>query len=293
MSSVHEPDPHDYHRDFEVRPLVEEIARHLHVQRLHTDLRVSYFYEMFHELDEYPPIATLEDSLAGKPGLNVVVVARRTDGRATIEPEVHAQLTQMSQRAPAPVEHLEAIFDFARDATARYPLTIPSGELLQHAGWASLEPLRRAPSVLVYSGQPSVRSGAAALDRWLRTAGSAAPAIEPIGPGTDRVCHRGTHAVCVLFIDAPVTAADLLQLIGCCRDYGMVYIERSGAGQVVEIGDREREALAAIPVLSQTCGARDALRGLISHSADALPPSWRNHSGARAEISPLAATRMP
>ncbi len=267
-ATVQEPEAHDYHRDFEFAELVESVASELHVERLHTDLRVSYFYEMFDDLGDYTRIAELENTLSEHPGLNIVVVARNAESGAGVGPGARATVDALSERSPIPLEHFCALFDFT-DAMAEQhlPCLHFDAAAYQRSGWLYLaEAIQRADRVLISSDLENfVAETAAALGLVadVRILNGAIPraqrrtVFKSIRAAAVQPAHHRSMDMCLIQINGLTTSRELRTVSECCRHYGLIHLE-SGRHAAMIADAEDENWLQTTPYV---CATRDRSTG--------------------------------
>lgn len=104
---------HGYHRTFNFRDFTEEIGRYFRVIDSHTELAVSCFYDMLTNPDTKKILESLENTLIGHPGQNVVTVA--TKGYLTgVDDVVKEKISQTDKSITVDSNHFPILYKFAK-----------------------------------------------------------------------------------------------------------------------------------------------------------------------------------
>lgn len=218
--AVIEPEEHEYHTDLDSETAVAMFSKHFWVASLFTSQAVSYFYDMLFEPHLRPALADLEDSINGYPGLNLILVCRKSAkcGASLVAQETLASLRQVADKLPAetPLRSLCAFYDavvaqeaapiFLRDVVSnpeRWPeLGLTSKAFIARDAMA-LNPNFQADVLPCISGDNT---------DWQVLDSSASLSFEDFG----RFDH--VRIVC----DDAITADEIAQAASRCRDHGVV-----------------------------------------------------------------------
>lgn len=258
---VAEPEAHDYHHDFTLSSLAAALADHFHVYGVHTDLRVSYFYEMLDSRAQFARVEPLEETLANQPGLNIVVVARKAEAPG-ITVAAQGLIERFTKPAPVDLGHFRATLQSALAVCDEFPLELP--ELLSggdEQGWEALAgALARARRIAVVADVPEELTALAGAVS--RAAGivdgtqARVRALTSLEVGRD---HRGTFDVCIARLRGLIPAAALRRIVESVADYGFAYCETRRGGNPTDAAE-DLKWLAGVPVIAHATldGGRSA-----------------------------------
>lgn len=242
---VYEPESHDYHRDFELAELAAEVGQTLRVERVWTDLRVSYFYEMMTDDAHAPLLNDFENSLGDVPGLNAMVMARKpaaADGAIGLTPEVEGMLATFGERKPLPPHHFTTLLDQGQRLLAGMRLPqIPSDREFGAQGLRSLLPwLSRAQKILVVCDPAPRARPTLPLEIAKRAATM---------PTSEFLTLREDARVdfLVLALDGAPTADVLAHAFRVCRPHGVLYASVARAPFEQALTDNVDALFAGMP----------------------------------------------
>lgn len=219
---VYEPDSHDYHRDFKLCDLASEIGSTLRVERVWTDLRVSYFYEMLTEDVHASLLSEFETTLGDAPGLNALILARKpasTDAHAGLTPEAQHELASFEQRTPLKSQHFASLLEHgARLFSATQIPRIPSESEFSGRGLKSLTDwMALAKKILVVCDSRFRERSAlpAAIAARVETASI-----------TEFLAMREDARVdfLILFLKGEQSARVIAHALRVCRPHGVLYV---------------------------------------------------------------------
>jgi hypothetical protein len=251
IKPIVEPEAHKYHKSFTFGGLVEEMARYCYVERFHTDLMVSYFYdEVMTNAADTARLARLDDTLTGQPGLNVVVVARKCD-RIGVEQTVEQAVGGMKRLNAVGRDHYQTLLGFAEELFEWHPADYsPDVSVIDGSQWDCLAKIAsKGRKVLLASDDTAVSQKVAGqLQQQLAQGKEEGPRItlfnrEKNGQALDRTFDAG-----LVIVRKAMTALELRRIINCVSDYGLVLLELLPGATVSPISKAESQYFASLPV---------------------------------------------
>jgi ubiquinone/menaquinone biosynthesis C-methylase UbiE len=251
IKPIVEPEAHKYHKSFTFGGFVEEMARYCYVERFHTDLMVSYFYdEVMTNAADTARLARLDDTLTGQPGLNVVVVARKCD-RIGVEQTVEQAVGGMKRLNAVGRDHYQTLLGFAEELFERHPADYsPDVSVIDGSQWDCLAKIAsKGRKVLLASDDTAVSQKVAGqLQQQLAQGKEEGPRItlfnrEKNGQALDRTFDAG-----LVIVRKAMTALELRRIINCVSDYGLVLLELLPGATVSPICKAESQYFASLPV---------------------------------------------
>jgi ubiquinone/menaquinone biosynthesis C-methylase UbiE len=250
-----EPEAHKYHKSFTFDGFVEEMAKDAYVERMHTDLMVSYFYdEVITNPGDAERLSRLDHTLAGQPGLNVVVVARKCD-RKGVDPSVQKAVGRMKPLNLVGQDHYRALAEFGAEVFSQYPLDTDLFTSLM-----TLEPLECLEK-LVMPGKRVLLVGddvegllelkkecEARLKKSSALGYESLPCIQIHVPGNNcqEVNRPFDHGM--VLVRRSMSATVLKKALDRISDYGWIYVELAPGATLTSNSVEEQQFLASLPV---------------------------------------------
>ncbi|MFL5244656.1 MAG: class I SAM-dependent methyltransferase [Gemmataceae bacterium] len=255
IKPIIEPEAHKYHKSFTFGGLVEEMGRYSYVERFHTDLMVSYFYdEVMTDAADTARLARLDDTLTGQPGLNVVVVARKCD-RIGIDQAVEKAVDRTKQLNAVARNHFEALLEFAEELFERHPTDFsPDVSVIEGSQSDCLvKAAGKGQRVLLASddkglGQKLVGQLHKRLAQDQAPEKHAGPRIALWGGKMNGQDLGKSYDVGLVVVRKTMTAEELRQIINSVCDYGLVLLELLPGATVSPILSAESQYFATLPV---------------------------------------------
>jgi ubiquinone/menaquinone biosynthesis C-methylase UbiE len=250
-----EPEAHKYHKSFTFDGFVEEMAKYAYVERLHTDLMVSYFYdEVITNPGDAERLARLDDTLAGQPGLNVVVVARKCD-RKGVDPSVQNSVGRMKPLNLVSQDHYRALAEFGAEVFSQFPLdTDLFSSLVTHEPLKCLEKFAKPGKRVLLIGDDVdglvvlKKECETGLKKLSATGNEILPFIqinssESKGQELNRPFDHG-----MVLVQRSMPTFAMKKALDRISDYGWIYVELAPGATLTSNSIEEEQFLSSLPV---------------------------------------------
>ncbi len=221
--AVDEPEPHRHPPGLSARRLVGELEPRFAVERVTTDMRIGYLYDMIRDPDLFRAVEALEATLDNQPGKSLLMVARHAPKTGLTEAAGNG-LEAMCEHAEVGLEHLERLGEAIETIEGRAPLSLPRDGDLAAEGWRCLGPTGKK-RVLALSDDPSrlaalcAAVGADSELSWL-------PLSEVVSGR-----HRDYDLV-IVEVARRAGERELPAAVRACRPYGDCFVEIAAGAEV-------------------------------------------------------------